>query len=148
MLSIPLVCLTLISKNTQLASADVQHNHQGHKHEKIVIPPGQPVPSVDVVVRPDAMKGWNLEVKVSNFKFAPENINTPPQPGEGHGHLYINGKKITRIYGSWYYINNLPPGKNRITVSLNANNHANFVYNGKVIEDTEIVEIAREKGRR
>jgi hypothetical protein len=29
----------------------------------------------------------------------------------------------------------------RITVSLNANNHANFVYNGKVIEDTEIVEV-------
>jgi hypothetical protein len=38
-------------------------------------------------------------------------------------------------------IDKLPPGKNRITVSLNANNHANFVYNDKVIEDTEIVEV-------
>ncbi len=135
-LSIFFICLALISKNTRIAHADMQHNHK-----KIVIPANEPVPEIDVIIRPDVMKGWNLEAKVSNFKFAPENVNTTHKTGEGHAHLSINGKKITRLYSSWYYIDKLPPGKNRITVSLNANNHTNFVYNGKVIEDTEIVEI-------
>ncbi|WP_088242555.1 hypothetical protein [Calothrix rhizosoleniae] len=117
------------------------HNHHNHSHKSIEIPTGQAVPSVDLVVYKDTKKGWNLQAKVTNFKFAPENVNKDDKPGEGHGHLYINGKKITRIYSSWYYLASLPPGKNKVTIRLNANKHNPLAHNGKLIEDTEMIEV-------
>ncbi|NEO91965.1 MAG: hypothetical protein F6K56_17650 [Moorea sp. SIO3G5] len=133
-------------------SKDMEHNHQvgsssnhgegmGHDHGTMEIPSGQPVPDVDIVVYPDPMTGWNLEIKVSNFQFSPKNASKAHQPGEGHGHLFINGKKITRIYSNWYYIGKLEPGRNEITVTLNSNNHQDIVHNGEMISDTEIIEL-------
>ncbi|BAZ05266.1 hypothetical protein [Calothrix sp. NIES-3974] len=116
-------------------------NRKHHHHEQITIPPGQPVPTIKLSVTPDAKKGWNLQAQVTNFRFAPESVNTNPRLGEGHAHIYINDRKLTRLYSSWYYIEQLPPGKNRIKVTLNANNHADFVHNGKAIADTVIVEV-------
>ena len=54
-----------------------------HHHGTLEIPSGQPIPSVDLVVRPDAMKGWNLELRVSNFRFAPEKIDEESNYEEG-----------------------------------------------------------------
>ncbi|WP_066378243.1 MULTISPECIES: hypothetical protein [unclassified Anabaena] len=143
--STTLACLTLLVSNGQIARGDNQHNHHSeHDHKTIEIPPGQPIPKVDLVVHKDSSKGWNLEAKVSNFRFAPEKINQAAKPGEGHGHIYINGQKITRLYGSWYYLEKLQPGKNEITVSLNANSHEALVHNGKVIQDTAIIDVPRD----
>ncbi len=116
-----------------------------HEHKTMQIPAGQPVPVVDLTVHPDAMKGWNLELKVSNFRFAPEKINTESNPTEGHAHLYVNGEKLTRVYGSWYYLSSLPPGQQKITVSLNANRHEDLVHNGKPIQDSEIISVPATK---
>lgn len=113
----------------------------GHNHKQLEIPAGQPVPEVDLIVTQDSMKGWNLEVKTSNFKLAPENVNQGPSFSEGHAHLFINGKKVTRLYGNWYYIGDLEPGTNEITVTLNANNHDDLVHQGQMILDTEIIEV-------
>lgn len=95
----------------------------GHAHKTLEISAGQPVPSVSLIVHPDAIGGWNLEVKVSNFKFAPQKINQESKATEDHAHLYINGKTLTRLYGSWYYLSSLEPGSNKITVTLNSNGH-------------------------
>jgi hypothetical protein len=150
--STAIVFLSAIANSSGVASpnrllADSPHGNMTgeageHSHATLEIPPGQPVPSVDLIVHSDPKKGWNLETKVSNFKFAPEHTSTASIPGEGHAHLYVNGKKITRIYGSWYYLENLNPGRNEITVALNANSHEALVHNGKKIEDTEIIQVA------
>jgi hypothetical protein len=114
---------------------------EAQEHKAMEIPVGQPIPSVDLTVYPDAVKGVNLEVKVSNFRFAPEKINQDSKPNEGHAHLYIDGKKLTRLYGNWYYLGNITPGRRKITVSLNANGHKNLVHQGKKIEDSEMVTV-------
>lgn len=124
-----------------LAHAHDENGITDHHHKTMEIPSGQPIPSVDLIVHKDPMKGYNLQTKVSNFRFAPENISRAAKPGEGHAHLYINGKKITRLYGSWYYLENLQPGKNAIAVSLNANSHETLAHNGKMIQDTENVDV-------
>ncbi|MEB3343233.1 hypothetical protein [Okeania sp.] len=116
-----------------------------HSHKKLEIQPGQPVPKVDLLVYPDTKKGWNLELKLTNFKFVPEAVNQNSNYYEGHAHLYINDEKITRIYGNWYYIKNLEPGKNKIAVTLNTNKHEDLVSNGKIIMDTEIIEVTAQK---
>lgn len=118
---------------------------ESHKHKTLEIPVGQPVPSVNLIVHPDAMQGWNLEVKVSNFKFAPEKVNQESKATEGHAHLYINGKKLTRLYGSWYYLSSLEPGSNKITVTLNTNGHEDLVDKGKAIEATKIIQVSATK---
>ncbi|MEI2583436.1 hypothetical protein [Scytonema sp. PRP1] len=109
------ICLTVLG-NITIAS-DTADSNGTHHHKTMEIAPGQPVPLVNLVVHPDAKKGWNLEVKVTNFSFALLSVNTAAKPGEGHAHLYVNGQKIARLYGNWYYLEYLPPGKNRITVS-------------------------------
>lgn len=136
---------TTVNSSTNYLVADKSHSHTGHSHKKLEIPAGKPVPEVDLVVYQDTMKGWNLELKLTNFKLAPETVNQNSKINEGHAHLYINDKKITRIYGNWYYIGNLEPGKNEITVTLNTNKHEDLVSNSKMIMDTEIIEVIAQK---
>ncbi|MDA0212984.1 MULTISPECIES: hypothetical protein [Desertifilum] len=119
------------------------HTHEGHSHTHSVleIPSGSPVPSVNLKIHPDAMRGWNLEVQVSNFQFAPERVNTQSKPTEGHAHLYINGQKMGRLYSSWYHLEALPPGRHEIKVTLNANGHEDLYHNGQPIAATQILEV-------
>lgn len=142
-----LACLSVLGFATYSIAnqGNNHHNHTNHSHKPIEITSKQDLPSVNLVVHKDTKKGWNLETKVTNFQFAPENVNKAHKFGEGHGHLYINGTKITRLYGSWYYLAHLPPGKNTITVSLNANNHSPLAHNKKSIKDTKIIEVPEKK---
>jgi hypothetical protein len=111
--------------------------HSGH--EEMEVPKGQPIPTLKLIVTP-AQKGWNLELKTTNFKFLPEKTKTKSMStAEGHAHLFINGKKITRIYSSTYFIDSLPKGNHKITVSLSTVNHADITVNDKKIEDTKMI---------
>jgi hypothetical protein len=112
-----------------------------HHHNTLEIPVGQPIPTVQLVVHPDAMQGWNLEIQTTHFRFAPELINQANQPGLGHAHLYINGEKQGRVYGPWLHLAQLPPGPNEITVSLNANGHEALTHNGQPIAATVVIEV-------
>ncbi|WP_008309895.1 hypothetical protein [Leptolyngbya sp. PCC 6406] len=120
-------------------------NHTGHGHTDghgaIEIPPGQPVPTINLVAHADPMRGWNLEIQTTNFQFAPEQVNQTNQPNVGHGHLYINGEKGARVYGPWLHLPELPPGRNEITVSLNANGHEALIHDGQAIETIVVIEV-------
>lgn len=141
---------------TQLASPHHNHgasnhdhdagNQSGHHHGSIEIPDGQPVPSITLVVHPDSARGWNLEIQTTHFRFAPEQVNQANQPNTGHGHLYINGdingERNGRVYGPWLHLPQLSPGRNEITVSLNANGHEALTHNGQAIESTVVIEVS------
>lgn len=124
------------------ADAHAADGDAAHEHGMIEISAGQPVPAVDLTIHPDPLQGWNLEVNVTNFQFAPDRLDQPSDPAEGHAHLYVNGEKITRLYGNWYYLESLPPGRHEITVSLNANGHEALMHNGQPIADTEVLDVA------
>jgi hypothetical protein len=98
-------------------------------------------PAVQLIVHPDAKAGWNLQVQVEHFRWAPEHANQAHVPGEGHAHLYVNGKKITRLYGAWYYLEHLPAGANEITVTLNANTHSDYAVKGEPVSATRMVRV-------
>jgi hypothetical protein len=117
------------------------NNHKKAEHKMIEIPEGKPVPQVDLVVSPDTMTGWNLHIKTNNFKFAPEKVNQESAINEGHAHLYVNGKKVTRIYSNWYYLSELEKGNNQIQVTLNTNKHEDLAYQGKIIEDSQTIQV-------
>jgi uncharacterized Zn-binding protein involved in type VI secretion len=127
-------------------SSSAQHSGRGehrqaHDHGTIELSGESVIPTVNLTVHPDARQGWNLEVQVTNFRFAPEQVNQSSLPTEGHAHLYINGEKITRLYGNWYYLESLPSGQHEITVSLNANGHEALTVNGQPIEAVAEIDV-------
>lgn len=123
-------------KPTSVISPEPEHHHRA-----IEIPATQPVPTVRLKVVPDAKLGWNLEVKVTHFRFAPERVNTQGPTTEGHAHLLIDGQKVTRLYGSWYYLSGLQPGKHTIEVTLNTNQHEALMHKGQPIRAMTTIEV-------
>lgn len=95
-----------------------------HKHgELLSVPEGVEAPTLAVDVVPDPVAGWNLHIRTTNFRFAPEHASREHRPGEGHAHVYVNGRKIARQYGAWMHIADLPRGISTVEVSLNSNDH-------------------------
>ncbi len=120
--------------------AEMRHDHHKHKvsrhsmHHKM-INAQKPYPKLNLKMEKDKMDGYNLNIKVSNFTFAPENVNGKNQDNQGHAHIYINGNKI-RQYSPFFHLSGklLKNGKNIIRVTLNANDHSVFAINMKKIE--------------
>lgn len=144
LLTFSLVCLSFFG-NLVVKSESSHHGQDPHGHSTLEIPANEPIPTVDLIIHEDELKGWNLEMRVSNFQFAPEKVNQANNFPEGHAHLYINGEKVTRIYGNWYYLEALELGSNEITIGLNSNSHEALVYDSERIADTEVIEVADSK---
>lgn len=89
----------------------------------------QPYPTIKINAQKDIMDGYNLEIITENFEFAPQNVNKDNGSNEGHGHLHINGKKVSRVYGHYIHIPKslLVQGSNSIVITLNANDHSQYV---------------------
>ena len=114
-----------------------------HEHSKNVEWEGNILPSLSLSVRPHDSYGWVVIYNANNFTFNAENASSQHIQGEGHGHLYVNDVKIARLYGEPYYLRDLNMGANTIRITLNANNHLSYVFNGAAIEKN--VEILVEK---
>lgn len=107
-----------------------------HGHEPLDVSAWPRVPSVAISVHTDAMSGYNLEIKPVSFTFAPEHVNGAVLQNEGHAHLYINGTKITRVYGPWLHVSAdlFKEGTNEVVVTLNANDHSDIAIGGVRVE--------------
>ena len=116
---------------------------RGHMHGKLEVSSDLPAPSVNLVIHEDRMAGWNLEINITNMRFAPENASDVHIPGEGHTHLYIDGDKITRIYDRWFHLPPgwLYPGRHEIAVTLSTNDHNDYTYNGEVIAASAVIDV-------
>ncbi len=118
-------------------SVDDAHSH-AHLHSQVEVDPDN-APAVSIKVEKDALAGWNVYVAVENFRFAPELVNQVNTPNEGHAHLYLNGRKITRLYGTAFHIDGMKPGENVVSVSLNANDHSDLVLGGEPIQAEALI---------
>jgi hypothetical protein len=123
------------------ASKRVSTNHDIYHSKTLEVPAGKPVPAITVQVDPDTVRGWNMYVGIANFTFTPEDVGGESSPSEGHAHLYINEKPMQRIYSSWTHLPELPPGKNTIRVTLNANGHETLTTQNKPIQESVTVEV-------
>ncbi|MED1823618.1 hypothetical protein [Brevibacillus agri] len=67
-----------------------------------------------------------LKLAVTNFNFSLENMGKENKHGEGHVHLYLDGKKIAKVFEPSYVLKDIPSGKHEITVELAHNNHESY----------------------
>lgn len=72
-----------------------------------------------------SVKGNNLilHLTVTKFRFSIENMGKDNKQGEGHVHLYIDDKKVAKIFETHYTYPDLLPGKHKVTLELAHNNH-------------------------
>ncbi len=100
-----------------------------------------PIPTVTIRVTANDLGGYLVSLETENFTFAPQNAGLAHVDGEGHVHLYLNGEKVARMYGEWFYLDTLPTGENTLTVTLNSNTHAPLYLDGEPISATVDVDV-------
>ncbi len=141
-----LLCILFMSLSC-FASAD--HCPDGLDHD--LTPNNKAFEGINLEskVQEDPVGGWNVRlvvtINVGSGKgidlnhdefFSPQTINCYTTVKEartdgmftGHAHLYIDDKKITRIYAPWFYIPTkwLKKGTNQVRVTLNTNDHGQY----------------------
>lgn len=123
------------------ADGDPSHDHDhGHDSGNGGEVAWDPAPAISALtVEADPKSGWNVHATVDNFELSAANASTDPVDGQGHMHLYVNGKKITRLYGEWHLLPELAAGENEVTVELNANDHTPLTIDSLPISRTVIV---------
>ena len=111
-----------------------------HDHStSLEIPEGVAVPTIAMEVTADPVEGWNLRIRTTDFEIVPENVSTTHIDGQGHMHLYIDGEKVSRLYGEWHHIGPLAPGAHEIRVELSSNDHSALAAGGDIIDATATV---------
>jgi hypothetical protein len=98
--------------------ASMDHHHG----DPVVVPAGQR-PTVRLTLHPEPDHGWYVSLETTNFTFAPAHAGGKAVTGEGHGHLYLDGEEIDRLYGPDEFMKPLSPGQHVVEVVLNSNDH-------------------------
>lgn len=116
------------------AFAKSQQERKKLEHPRYEVTNKELTPSVMVHAMKDPHGGYNIHLMTSNFVFSPQNAGGEDVMGEGHAHLYVNGKKVGRVYSNWFHTNMLEKGVNKIKVTLNTNSHKDYYVDGKPVE--------------
>lgn len=102
------------------------------------VPEGEPAPSLSLSAEARD-EGWTVAVAVENFTFSREQADGPHAPGVGHGHLYVGGVKLGRVYENEATIPALPQGRHLVRVTLNTNDHRVYLVDGEPVTATVTV---------
>jgi hypothetical protein len=109
---------------------------------KNIWPADLPAPTIALDLQPDPASGHNLFVTLDGFEMTPEDVNKAVEPGTGHGHLFINGENVGRLYAPMRHLVNLPKGEVTIHMYLGGNDHKVWVVDGEplFVEETFVIE--------
>lgn len=119
-------------------SADASANE--HIHGALDVSHWTKLPAVQLNATKDPTGGWTLQLSVANFDLAPDHASTASKEGEGHMHLYVDGEKLTRVYGPWFHLADLKPGKHQLRIELSANDHSALANGHQLIDDTVTID--------
>lgn len=119
-----------VSDPTQAGSAQ-QHGLFGIG-DICVVGEGEPAPGITLSVANTA-SGYQVTVHTEEFVFSEDLAGLYHVAGMGHGHLYVGGMKLGRLYQDTASIGALPPGAHEIRVTLNTNDHRAYV-----VDDTPV----------
>mgnify|MGYP000942899799 CR=1 FL=1 len=127
------------------ALADDMHDGAGDSTETSPMPASQEAPAKmtnGMTVTKDAKMGYNLHVRTTRFRWTPWNASKAHVQGQGHAHLYVDGEKVTRLYGPWYFLGDLSKGRHTVKVTLNGNDHGDYVHGTKTVAASRVVKVS------
>lgn len=105
-----------------------------------VVGKGEPAPRLALLVTPDG-DGWQIQVEAEDFTFSKDLVDLYHVPGLGHGHLYVGGMKLGRLYKPKASIGALPKGRHEIRVTLNTNDHRAYVVDDQPVTASATIEV-------
>jgi len=102
-------------------------------------------PKVTLDIQKDPTGGFSVHVVTSNFVWRPEMASMQHVPGEGHAHVYLDGRKIMRIYNEWFHLNtyqfSTKPGEQLLSIEFVGNDHAPYTIEGLPVGVEQIVDV-------
>lgn len=109
-------------------------------HDGVMAPSGMRV--TGIATRP-APRGLLVRPITKGFRFAPTQLGAAHgagvnRPRRGHAHLYVDGEMATLLVGPWTYVR-VPPGRHTLRVTLNANDHAEYMRDGAPVQRSTCV---------
>lgn len=99
---------------------------------------GEPAPAITLTTAQDDT-GWTITVITDEFEFSRDLAGAYHVPGVGHGHIYVGGMKLGRLYQPSYHIGALPAGRHEIRVTLNTNDHRAYVVDDQPVTASAFV---------
>jgi hypothetical protein len=102
-------------------------------------------PKVTMEIEKDPTGGFNVQVVTTNFVWRPEMASMKHVPGEGHAHVYLDGRKIMRIYNEWFHLNTYQfstrPGEQLLSIEFVGNDHAPYTIQGLPVGAEQLVDV-------
>jgi hypothetical protein len=96
-------------------------------------------------IQKDPTGGFNVHVVTTNFVWRPEMASMQHVPGEGHAHVYLDGRKIMRIYNEWFHLNTFQfatkAGEQLLSIEFVGNDHAPYTIQGFPVGAEQIVDV-------
>ena len=88
---------------------------------------GEPAPQISLRFETQASGATEVIAVTDEFQFTEHLVDGPHIPGTGHGHLYVGGAKLMRLYSHRALVGALPSGEHEVRVTLNTNDHRAYV---------------------
>jgi hypothetical protein len=102
-------------------------------------------PKATLDIQKDPTGGFNVQVITSNFVWRPEMASMQHVSGEGHAHVYLDGRKIMRIYNEWFHLNTYQfstrAGEQLLSIEFVGNDHAPYTIQGLPVGAEQIVDV-------
>ena len=102
-------------------------------------------PKATLDVQKDPTGGFNVQVVTSNFVWRPEMASMQHVSGEGHAHVYLDGRKIMRIYNEWFHLNTYQfstrAGEQLLSIEFVGNDHAPYTIRGLPVGAEQVVDV-------
>lgn len=105
-----------------------------------VVGDGEPAPEISIDAVPDGV-GWGVRIDARDFTFSKDLMGLYHVPGTGHGHIYVGGMKLGRLFAPEYHIGPLPAGTHEIRVTLNTNDHRAYVVGDTPVTASTIITV-------
>ena len=116
--------------------------------QQLPVPEGRPLPQIALELARDSEDGFNLHVELRNFHMESPSFSSGSYDGilSGHAHLYLNGKKLTRLYSADLHLpaRLFREGINSLQLSINDHNHAVWAVDKEPIQATILMNPARD----
>ncbi len=116
-----------------MAKSGDKMDHSAMGGAEYAVPEDEVGPTLSLTVSPRAEGGFAVGIETTGFEFSREKADGPHEAGVGHGHLYVSGVKIGRVYGTTATVPVLPAGEHNIRVTLNTNDHRTYVVGGNPV---------------
>jgi hypothetical protein len=102
-------------------------------------------PKATLEIEKDPTGGFNVQVVTTNFIWRPEMASMKHVLGEGHAHVFLDGRKIMRIYNQWFHLNTYQfstrSGEQLLSIEFVGNDHAPYTIQGLPVGAEQIVDV-------